>query len=116
MTATQLTLDIQEARKERDRGMQKAINHANTVNKDWLDKAYKMFKEWLSGWVSGHEFMIEDFRFSAEIKGLERPPSARSYGAIAVKAKKENLIISYETGKTRGKTAHRANANKWIKV
>lgn len=113
---TQLTLDIDKARQERDKGIQQAVDHANAVNKEWFEKAYKMFKEWLSGWPSGHEFMIEDFRLSAEIRGLKKPPSARAYGAIAVKAKKENLIVSYETAKTRGKSAHRANANKWIKV
>lgn len=113
---TQLILNLPAAREERDKGIKHAVDHANAVNKDWFENAYTMFKEWLAGWAPGHEFMIEDFRFSAEIRGLVSPPSARSYGAIAVRAKKENLIISYETAKTRGKSAHRANANKWIKV
>lgn len=111
-----IQLNIYEAQKERDKGIAKAINHANEAIPEWEEKAYRMFKEWLSGWAPGHEFLIEDFRFSAEIKGLEKPPSSRSYGPLAIKAKKEGLIVSHETAKTRSKSSHRANAAKWIKI
>lgn len=109
-------LNIDFARANRDEGIATAINHANAVNEGWSDKAYAMFKEWLSGWPKGHCFQIETFRVSASARGLPEPPSARSFGYIAVRARKEGLIKSNGQKATSSSTAHRCYANEWEKL
>lgn len=109
-------LDIFTARLQRDKGIQTAINHANSVNTGWSEKAFKMFCEWLAGWQPGYKFTIEQFRQIAQIRGLPDPPHARAFGSLAVRAKKAGLINSNGTVKVRNPKAHCANANQWIKV
>lgn len=113
---TQLTLDIDKAIQERDKGIEKALASAECANPGWKDRAYEFFKTWLSRWASGHKFLMEDFRLSAEIQGLPQPPSNRAYGGLAVKAKFEGLIVSDGTKKVSNPKAHRANAALWRKV
>lgn len=113
---TQLTLNIPLSIQERDKGIQKAVTSAETANPGWKDKAYEFFKSWLSKWATGHRFLMEDFRLSAEIHGLPQPPSNRAYGGLAVKAKFEGLIVSDGTKKVSNPKAHRANAALWRKV
>lgn len=113
---TQLTLDIYQSREQRDKGIEKAVSSANSASPGWGDRAFKMFKEWLAGWTPGHKFTIEQFRFSAEIQGLEKPPSSRAYGAIAVRAKKEGLVKAGDKVATESVTAHRCFATQWIKI
>lgn len=113
---TQLTLNIPLSIQERDKGIQKALRSAEGKNPGWKDKAYEFFKTWLSKWATGHRFLMEDFRLSAEIHGLPKPPNNRAYGGLAVKAKFEGLIVSDGTKKVSNPKAHRANAALWRKV
>lgn len=99
--------------KLRDEGIQTAIDHAGL---DWSEKAYEVFKEWLSGWPTGYAFMFEGFRFSAEARGLETPPSKRAYGAIAVRAKKDGLIQCSGYGKTTDSSSHKTPAAVWRRI
>lgn len=114
--STQLTLDTLLSCQERDTGIEKAVSSAESICPGWKDKAYEFFKTWLSRWASGHKFLMEDFRLSAEIHGLPQPPSNRAYGGLAVKAKFEGLIVSDGTKKVSNPKAHRANAALWRKV
>jgi len=114
MTNVQLNIDF--ASIERDKGIKTAKYHADSVVPDWSEKAYETFKEWLRGWASGHKFLIEDFRLSANARGLPDPPSNRAFGFISVRAKKEGLIIFAGTKRVRNVKAHCANASCWQKV
>lgn len=113
---TQLELDYTKAAEARDAGIDQSISHANEVIPGWSERAYNMFREWLSGWPSGFKFMIEDFRVSANARGLDKPPTARAFGNIAVQARKAGLIISNGQKPTTSVTAHRCYANQWQKV
>lgn len=116
MTSTQLNLNLSEARVNRDEGIQKAIDSAERKNPGWSAKAWEMFTDWLSNWPKGFTFQIETFRVSASARGLESPPTARAYGQIAVRARKEGLIKSNGQKPTSGATAHRCYANEWQKI
>lgn len=111
-----LQLDAFESSRARDEGIERAKSHADVVDPGWSERAYRMFTDWLSGWAKDYCFTIEQFRQSAEIRGLERPPSNRAYGSIAVRAKKEGLIKTERTVKVINKLAHRANAALWQKI
>lgn len=109
----QLTLNLTEARKERDKGMAVAEDHANAVVPGWSEKAFRIFQEWLSGWPAGYKFTIEQFRQIAMIRGLEDPPHNRAFGSLAVKAKTMGLIKTNGTVKVKNPKAHCANAAQW---
>lgn len=111
-----IQLNMYESRQNRDAGIQKAVEHANQVNPEWSDKAYEMFVDWLKGWPSTFTFLMEDFRKVAQIRGLPDPPSARSFGGVALKAKFAGLIKSNGLKPTTSVTAHRCYANEWQKV
>jgi hypothetical protein len=113
---TQLTLNIPLARSNRDEGIQRAVDSANRKDAGWSEKAFEMFREWLSGWPPGFKFQMEDFRKVAQIKGLPDPPTARVFGSIAVRARKANLIKSNGQKATDSETAHRCYANEWEKI
>jgi hypothetical protein len=114
MSAVQL--NILQAIEQRDKGIERAVNHAESVHPGWKEDAFQMFKEWLSGWPSGYKFTIEHFRQVAQIKGLPDPPSNRAFGSLALRARIAGLITSNETVKVQNKKAHRANAALWRKV
>lgn len=111
-----IQLDAFAAIQERDKGMQVAEANAEINHPGWKEDAYEMFKDWLSGWPKGYRFLIEDFRKVAQIRGLPDPPSARSFGGLAVKAKTAGLIKAFDQVKTSSKTAHRCFATLWQKV
>lgn len=109
-------LDILSAIQARDKGIQKATDHANSVSPDWSVRAFEMFKEWIKGWPVGFSFMIEDFRQICQIKGLPEPPSNRAFGGLAVKARNAGLIKSAGLGHVANKKAHKCFATRWQKV
>lgn len=112
----QLTLDIPLARQERDKGIAKAESSANSASPGWSDRAFEMFKEWLSGWAPGHKFLMEDFRFTSKIMGLPDPPSERAFGGIALRARFAGLIRSFDKVQVKNKKAHACFATRWEKV
>lgn len=112
----QLTLDIYQAEKKRDEGIERAKNHAEAVEPGWNERADQMFKEWLQGWPQGYKFLIEDFRMSASIRGLPEPPSNRAFGGMALRARKAELIKSVGLAATTSKKGHRCFASVWIKL
>lgn len=112
----QLTLDIDKAIQERDKGIEKAISSAEGKNPGWADRAYNMFKAWLSGWPVGYRFQIENFRVSAYARGLEKPPTDRAFTVVTKRGKKDNLIKSAGLKATSSKTAHSCFATEWEKI
>lgn len=112
----QLELDYTKAAEARDAGIEQAVQHADAMNIGWSEKAWEMFQEWLSGWPKGFRFQIETFRASAGARGLPHPPTARAFGQIAVRGRKEGLIRSNGQKPTTGVTAHRCYSNEWEKI
>lgn len=99
----------------KEKGIELAVDHAEQINPCWKEKAFEMFKEWLSGWPSGYMFLMEDARQSLEVRGLPAPPSLRAYGRIIQMAKKEGLIVHAGYKQVSNPRAHQANASLWEK-
>ena len=95
----------------RDDGMERAILHANNVNLNWSEKAYKMLEEYVR--MSKDNFLAEDFRAFATKCGLEEPPSKRAFGGIIGKASKRKLIEWCGYRKVKNPKAHLTPANLW---
>lgn len=109
-------LNIFKGQQERDKGINDALTHAEAVCPDWPEKAFVMFKDWLSGWTPGYLFTIEEFRMIAQIRGLPDPPNNRAFGGIALRARIAGLIKSNGTVKVKNPKAHCCFASQWQKV
>lgn len=95
----------------RDIGMAAALKHAEDVTSNWGSLALA----WLEAFP-GKEFMTEDVRVWSHENGLEKPPSARAWGAVMTKAKKAGLIESIGYGTVKNPKAHATPATLWRKV
>jgi hypothetical protein len=112
-----IQLNKQIAKERGEAGLLQAIAHAEAIIPDWADKAYKEFKKWLGRKPAGYRFQIEDFRLRMQISGaIPLPPSARSFGGMAVRAKNEKLIRSRGPKPTKSVTAHSCYSNEWQKI
>lgn len=110
----QTTIDF--GRRNRDRGIKKAVDHANTVHHEWSEKAYAYLVEFVRSRKPGEKFMTEDIRNDAGTL-VPEPPSLRSWGAVTVKALKKGLIKhTGEFRKVKNKNANCANAAVWMKA
>jgi hypothetical protein len=92
-------------------GINAAIDHANQVHDQWSDHAYAMLCEYLAD-VRG-DFMCEDVRAYAKLKGLPCPPTARAWGSVIDRAARASLITRKGYGKTHSPSAHRTPAAIW---
>ncbi len=108
-----IQLDIFQATIERDAGMQQAIDHANAVVEKWSDRAMVFLKKYIK--LNNGGFMAEDVRMFAELMDFPSPPSARAWGSIMTRARREGLIVGIGYGKTKSKKAHRTPAGIWMK-
>jgi hypothetical protein len=109
-----LQLDILTAIEERDKGIEKAVTHANDVVDNWSDKAYSLLLEFIDS-VPG-EFMVEDLRAYAAMKDFPLPPSARAWGHVILRAARNGVVESNGFGKTKNKKAHRTPAAMWLPI
>lgn len=100
----------------KERGIRKAVDHANLVHDGWSDQAYSFLVDFINGIPENRRFMTEQFRKYAYDRGLQRPPSERSFGAIIVRAVKERKIIASGFDKVTNPKAHQANATLWRKL
>lgn len=112
---THLQYDIEYSGLLRDMGIKQATDHADAVVSSWTDIAYDHFRMYLEKMERGAEFQIEDFR---EYMGtrLVEPPSRRAYGAIAVRAVKDGLIVKIGHSQVRNVRAHLCYASVWKKI
>lgn len=109
---TYVQLNIEDAMKARDAGIEKAVTHANQVTPDWSERAFELLKHFLQNHCG--QFQCEEIRAFAAMVDFPLPPSARSWGHIMVRAMKEGLIRMIDNGPTRNKKAHRARAGIYI--
>lgn len=112
MTNTQLPLPL-SGKTLKEKGMAKALDTANKVIPGWGEECYRFFKIWIR--KQRKPFKMESFRES--IQGvISDPPSLRTFGAIARRAKKEGLIKHIDYTQTENPKSHAANCSLWAKV
>lgn len=110
-----LVINIDQSRQNRDEGIKKAVSHANKENRDWSSKAYIFFIDKFLKENNGN-FKAEDVRSYAALVDFPLPPSARAWGGIMMKARKDGFIELVGIGPVRNAKAHRANAGTWIRI
>lgn len=96
----------------RDKGIEKAVKHAESIHENWKDRAY----EFLLTYIKSHKrFMAEDVRI-ASARIVPEPPSLRSWGSIIRRAACSGHIKSLGTRKVKNPRAHCANSSFWEAV
>ena len=95
----------------RDRGIERAANHADRISDGWSDRALEMLRCYLL--LVGGKFQAEDIREWSHKRGLSFPPSKRAWGGVVVRARNLGLIRCIGTEKVDNPTAHCANAAIW---
>lgn len=82
-------LDIIDARKARDDGMARAVDHADRDAPGWSNEAYSF----LISYARTHDqFIAEQFVAYAEHSGLIVPPTGKAYGAVFKRGAKAGII------------------------
>ena len=109
----QTSLDF-TGRQNRDAGMKKAIQSAEQICEGWSEKAFQLFKWYLSSIPRGKRFLIEDFREAIKDK-IPAPRSSRAFGPIAMRAVKAGLIERVGYRQVKNPNANCANASVWVK-
>jgi len=105
----QAAFDYLEGMARRDKGMAKALTHAEDVEEDWGEKALKFLHQYAK---THREFSGEAVRAASRDKVL-RPPSLRAWGAIMVGGLKAGWIRQISFTKVKTPTSHMANAAWW---
>lgn len=106
-------LDLFTGAELRDKGIQRAVDHANEVHEGWSDQAFKFLKAFLL--THRGEFMTEYVRAAAS--GIvPEPPSKRAWGGVMTRAKNEGLIRSIGFRSVTNAKAHCTPASVWLKV
>lgn len=102
--------DIPAAERARDEGMRHAIDHADSRELNWSNRAYDLFVQYAC--LHG-EFMTEDVREWAEQQGLPQPPDRRAWGAIAAIARRRGVVVHVRYAPQKSVNAHRAPKSVW---
>jgi len=76
----------------RDAGMQRAVKHADRVNKGWSEHASKLAGDLLLHLGTGALLTTEVIREYADFHGLEQPPDNRSWGAVMRKLANQGFV------------------------
>lgn len=106
-----IQLDLLEAIEERDKGIQKAIDHADAVTPDWSQLAYEELKRFLQ--ETPGEFMAESFRAHCAVVNFPLPPSSRAFGGVILRASKAGIIRRVRFDQVSNKRAHACFASVW---
>lgn len=109
-----VVLDIKQARVERDKGIEKAITHADETVDQWSNRAFVFLLKFLNN--HNGPFMAEEVRSYAALMDFELPPSNRAWGAIVLKAVRNGLIERCGIQQVKNKKAHCANAALWRQI
>lgn len=80
----QLPLDFRP-RTERDKGIKRAVDHADAENPSWSDRALAFIHEYS---LTHSAVVCESVRAYAESRGMPKPPTARAWGGPMVRARK----------------------------
>lgn len=96
----------------RDRGIKRALDHAEQEEPGWSDQAYTLFIQWIKSHGSGFKFMCEDARLSLSFQ-LTLPPTSRVWGSIVLKAARMGLIFRRGYKSVSNAKAHGTPASVW---
>jgi len=104
-------LNIFEARKLRDEGMEQAEDAAISRVRDWPEQALEFLKRYPAS-----KFMTEEVRVWSYKMGLTPAPSGRAWGSVIATARKLGLIRHVGYSQVSNPKAHAANASVWEKI
>lgn len=107
-------LDIFAAEDQRNKGIEKAVSHADWKEDDWQARAFEFLKEFLGN--HNGPFMVEEVRSYAALLDFPLPPSARAWGAVILRAAKEKLVERCGYSQTKNVKAHRTPAALWRQI
>jgi hypothetical protein len=93
-------------------GAELAADHAERVEPGWKDAALTLLCRFAAG-SHGAPFMIEDVRDYADEMGLSPPPTARAWGAVTLRAKREGFIVRAGFSHTTRGPAHAHPSTLW---
>lgn len=105
---------IDFGRVNRDRGIERAMNHAEAVERGWKDMAYEFL---VNVYIKHHRgpFQVEDVRASCD-GVVPEAPSARAWGGIILRARHAGLIKKVGTEAVRNPNANCAIATVWQRI
>jgi hypothetical protein len=81
------------ARRLRDDGIKRAVEHANKVAVNWSDRAHAHLLFFLLPKSRGAEFTCEQVREYAEAHGIDKPPDKRAWGHVMKRAAREGYAV-----------------------
>jgi hypothetical protein len=112
-TMNESLFDLEAGRSLRDRGIKRAIDHADRIRSAWSVEAWGILKAFLL--VRSHEFMTEDFRaWAYENTEIELPPDGRAWGGIIVRAVKSGMIKKVGYRPMKSKNCHANPKAVWV--
>lgn len=93
--SAQLDIDFSAAMEARDLGIQRSVDHANSVESEWSGQALGLLRAFVARLAPDETFLTEQFRAWAHAlpQGLPQPPDARAFGAVIQRAAKKHRII-----------------------
>lgn len=91
-------------------GIDRAVERADRIDPDWSKRAYELFEGYA---LTHYEFMTEDVRVWAIDQGLSVPPDGRAWGAVALRAVRDKIIVRDRYQKTRIPPAHATPRPVW---
>ncbi|MFH2064964.1 MAG: hypothetical protein ABIK15_07195 [Pseudomonadota bacterium] len=109
MNAMYQQLELGEFLKQR--GMKRALNHAERHHVSWGDRALSMLRKFPKS-----RFQAEELRAWSYGQGLPEPPHGRAWGSVMLKAKNMGLIRCIGYQNVSNPNAHRTPAALWIKI
>ncbi len=113
----QFTLDFEQAKKNRDLGIERAVDHADRESPGWRERATEACLNWIADQQKGRRFLVEEIReYLYQSKQIEKAPSDRAWGAIALKILKSGLVKKIGTGQVLNPRAHRCFASMYEKI
>jgi hypothetical protein len=98
-----------DGRELRDRGIDKAVKHAELKDPHWKEKAYRFLVQYID---SHGEFMAEDVRMASS-GVVPVPPSKRAWGGVIVRAARKGLIERVGFRSVKNAKAHCTPAAVW---
>jgi len=110
-----IQMDILEAIRLRDEGIEMAVNHADAFYRPdafiWRDIAYDFLVK-VSKWYAG-VWQVEDIRKLAEDKNIPVPPDSRAWGGVIRRAAAAGLVEKVGVQSKASTICHRGFASLW---
>lgn len=106
-----MSIQMQTGFQFAERGMARALAHAESIDEGWGEKAYQFVRGFAA---QRTQFRTEEVRAYAEENGLPPAPSARSWGSIIRRASKDKIIIRAGFTSCDNEKAHACNVSVWV--